>query len=339
MKILYVEDDLSGSLDRLIRLFSKYLDEKTVDDLKRLLADDYGATPDEIKAIVESTNIIEIAYHFPDALRKIMHGYDRYACFIVDRNLIENPYEFREVNEIDRNYTENFYDKFREREGDYLLIWLATKTINPEGMLQKFNFLSAYPTGPNDEIRGVENIQTFIDMKTFKEDQFFEKGSPRMDDLKKKIDKIEVLNTQYENRVYLDILRNNLHEEDAEKFLEVLLEKDERNRIGKNLNEIRIIYEHVMEKFAATIPQCKDDKGKINIHIYFEKLEKNGQINQMLRNYCFTIWQVCSDYGSHKDKRPHKDRIFQPTLNSINSIIYALKEVILWLGDQFKQKK
>ena len=304
MKILYVEDERSGSIDRVLRLFSKYLDEKTVAALKHLSADDYGATPDEIKMLVESTNIIEIADRFPDALRKIKDGYDRYACFIVDRNLIENPYEFSEVHKIDPNYTEALYNKFREREGDYLLSWLGTKTINPEGVLQKFNFLSAFPTGPDDKIRGVENIQTFIDLKTFTEEQFFKKDDPRMDDLKKKIDKIEVLNTQYENRVYLDILRNNLHEEDEEMFLKVLLKKDEENRIRDNLSGIRIIYEHITEKFATTHPQCKDDKG-VDIKRLFSELEKNGQVNQMLRNYCYTIWQVCSDYGAHKDKRPH----------------------------------
>ena len=337
MKILYVEDNLSRSLDLVIRLFSNYLVGKPVDDLKRLIADDYGATPDEIKQIVESTNIVEIADSFPDALRKIMYGYDRYACFIVDRNLIENPYEFREVNGIDPNYTEALCDKFLKREGDYLLIWLATKTINPEVMLQKFNFLSAYPTGPNDEIRGVENIQTFIDMKTFKEDQFFEKGSPRMDDLKKKIDNIRVLNIRYENQVYLDILRNNLHEKYEEMFLNVLLEKDEERRIGNNLKEIRIIYEHILKKFMADIPKRRDEQRKDYINRLFQQLLDKKQINPMLRNYCNTIFNVCSAYGAH-NKNP-EDEIFGPTLNSINSIIYALKEVILWLGEQRQQKK
>jgi len=337
MKILYVEDDLSGSLDRVIRLFSKYLDEKTLKDLNGLSADAYGATPEEIKKIVESTNIIEIADSFPDALHKIMYGYDRYACFIVDRNLIENPYEFRDVNDIDANYTAALYDKFLEREGDYLLTWLATKTRNPEGVLQKFNFLSAFPTGPNDKIRGLENIETFIYMKTFTEDQFFEKDSPRMDDLKKKIDKIEVLNTQYDNRVYLNILRKCLDEKFADHFLRVLSEKDEKARIGDSLKEIRILYEAMLDRLSEIIPdmrnKCSDDYGKIRKGtetIFW--LENNNHISVILKNFFISIWKISSTSGHHALK-------FEPTIDTVNSLVYALKDAILWFGDQCNKKE
>jgi hypothetical protein len=337
MKILYVEDDLSGSIDRVIRLFSKYLDEKTLKDLHGLSADAYGATPDEIKKIIESTNIIEIADRFPDALRKIMHGYDQYACFIVDRNLIENPYEFRDVNNIDPNYTAALYDKFLEREGDYLLTWLATKTRNPEGVLQKFNFLSAFPTGPNDKIRGVENIETFIYMKTFTEEQFFEKDSPRIDDLKKKIDKIEVLNTQYDNRVYLNILRDCLDEKYADLFLRVLSEKDEKTRIGDSLKEIRILYEAMFDRLADIIPDMRNKFSDRYGNIKKDRetifwLENNNHISVILKNFFISIWKICST-GGHPSSR------FKPTIDTVNSLVYALKDVILWFGDQCKQKK
>jgi hypothetical protein len=335
MKILYVEDDLSGSLDRVIRLFSKYLDEKTLKDLNGLSADAYGATPDEIKKVVESTNIIEIADFFPDALRKVMQGHDRYACFIVDRNLIENPYEFKDVNDIDANYTKDLYDKFREREGDYLLTWLATKTINPGGVLQKFNFLSAFPTGEKDQIRGVENIEPFIIMKTFTEDQFFEKDSPRMDVLKEKIDRIEILNTQYENRVYLDILRNGLDEKSADIFLKVLSAKDEKTSIGANLKEIRILYEAMLDRLSEVIPdmrnpKCSDSHG--NIKKGFETivwLEKNNHISVILKNFFISIWKISSASGHHAAK-------CQPTIDTVNSLVYALKDGILWFGAQRK---
>jgi hypothetical protein len=157
--------------------------------------------------------------------------------------------------------------------------------------------------------------------------------------LKERIDNIDVLNIRYENRRYLDVLRNNLHEEDAEMFLKVLLEKDEVFRIGNNLADMRTIYEHILEKFLIDIPQKTDEERSAYMTRFFGQLMKQKQINQMLRNYCFSIWQVCSAYGSHTNKKPDTDKIFQPTLNSINSIIYALKELILWLGEQFQQKK
>ena len=99
MKILYVEDELSKNIPRLIRLFSKYLSKKEIKNLKALEADEtgYGAEPEEIKNIVEKTGLIEIEYRFPDALREVIHNSEKYALFIVDRNLSEIEYEYDEL--------------------------------------------------------------------------------------------------------------------------------------------------------------------------------------------------------------------------------------------------
>jgi hypothetical protein len=328
-----VEDELTKNVDRLRRLFSKYLDENIVVDLQRFEADEYGATPDEIKKLIQSGNIIEIEDRFPDALKKIIHCLDQYACFIVDRNLIENPYNFQEVNRIDNKFSEFLYDKYREREGDYLLNWIGNNAKEPKSILQRFNFLSAYPA---DDMRSLETIKNYFDFGTFTEEQFFDKSNPdALKNLKDKIDNIIVLNIKYENRMYLDILRDNLnkkHKEDEEDFLNLLLEKDDKKRIGNNLAKIRILYEHILQELGETV-QMKDSKDII------EELEKKGRCNKMLRNYCYSIWQICSDYGSHKNKKPETDRIFQPTLNTVMSLIYALKEIILWFGDQCDQSK
>lgn len=189
-----------------------------------------------------------------------------------------------------------------------------------------------------NDVRGKDIIEMYLDLGAFTQEQFFDKSNKfALDKLKYKINHIVSLNTRYENRIYLDILRSNLGEEDVEMFLKVLLEKDDKNQIIANLTKIRIIYEHILEKFETIYPQYKDYKG-IDIKKLFSELEKKGQINQMLRNYCYTIWQVCSDYGAHKDKRP-LDKIFQPTLNTVNSIIFALKEIFLWFGNYCCQLK
>jgi hypothetical protein len=334
MKILYVEDELTKNIDRLRRLFSNYLDESTIAELKRLETDGYGAKPQDIKNIIKAKNIIEIEDRFPDALRKIVYGYDQYACFIVDRNLVENHYDPREVLGIDGNYTETLDKKYRTREGDYLLNWLIMNAKEPKSILRKFHFLTAH----NDsDVRGVDIIEMYLDFGAFTQEQFFDKTS--LDKLKERIDNIAVLNIRYENRLYLDILRNNLHEGDARKFLEILLEKDDPFRIDNNFSRIRTIYEHILEKFEVDIPQREKEERKVYMRRFFAQLATQKKINPMLKGYCDTIWNVCSHYGSHTDKKPDTNRIFQPTLNSINSIIYALKEVILWFGDQFQQKK
>ncbi len=339
MKILYVEDDLSGTIDRLIRLFEKYLNKQAIDNLRILNNDEYGGTTDKIKEVVESTNIIEVADSFPVALQEIVNDYERYACFIVDRNLIDKkPYSFQEINQIDHNYNNALYEKYREREGDYLLVWLGTKSPS---VLQKFNFLSAYP---KDDIRGIETIQTFIDMKKFKEEQFFDKDDEGIVKLKKKIDKIEVLNTQYENRTFLDILRTYLDENNAELFLNVLSGKDEKNRIGANLKDIRKIYEAVLDRFAENHPEMRsvelDKSGKkIKLFNEFNKLKKdattidwlnkNEHINDILRNFFFSFKGICGTDGHPAS--------YQPTINTVNALVYALKDTILWFGDKCRK--
>jgi len=338
MKILYVEDDLSGTLDRLIRLFSKYLNKKAVDDLRSLTNDEYGGTTDEIKEVVESTNIIEIADSFPDALQKLVNDYERYACFIVDRNLIDKkPYSFQEINQIDHNYDEALYEKYREREGDYLLVWLGTKSPS---VLQKFNFLSAYP---KDHIRGIETIQTFIDMKKFKEEQFFDKDDEGIVKLKKKIDSIEALNIQEDNRIYLDILSCNLHAKDADLFLQVLLRKDDQSLIVDNIKIIRNLLDGMLKKLEKIIPNMKEKcSGYGNEKRYGKKKtidwlagEKyaNGEVRHMdslMQNFSKSIWIISSD-AIHD--------LIKPTTNTLNSLVYAMKDVLLWFGDQCNQKK
>lgn len=335
MKILYIEDELTKNIDRLRRLFSYYLDEKIISELKRLENDEYGAKPQEIKNIIESTNIIDMEDRFPDAMRRIVHSSEQYDCYIVDRNLVENQYEFSEVAAIDQNYNETLHKKYQTREGDYLLNWLIINSKEPKSTLMKFHFLTAYN---ENDVRGKDIIEMYLDFGAFTGEQFFDKSNQSaLDKLKYKIDHIVGLNIRYENRRYLDILRENLGEEDAELFLKVLLEKDDKTQIIENLTKIRIIYEHILEKFETIYPQYKDHKG-MDIKKLFSELEKKGQINKMLRNYCYTIWQVCSDYGAHKDKRP-LDKIFQPTLNTVNSIIFALKEIFLWFGNYCCQLK
>lgn len=89
MKILYVEDELTKNIDRLRLLFSHYLDETTIAALKRLEANEYGATPQEIKNLFRSTNIIEIEDRFPSSgwpcLNPNLGYYLEYPRYVIER--------------------------------------------------------------------------------------------------------------------------------------------------------------------------------------------------------------------------------------------------------------
>lgn len=343
MKILYIEDELTKNIDRLRGLFSHYLDEKIISELKRLETDEYGAKPQEIKDIIKATNIIEIEDRFPDAMRKIVHGNEQYDCYIVDRNLVENPYEFSEVSAIDQNYNETLHKKYQTREGDYLLNWLIINSKEPRNTLRKFHFLTAYN---ENDVRGKDIIEMYLDFGAFTQEQFFDKGNkPALDKLKYKIDHIVALNIRYENRIFLDILRTYLDEKYAERFLKVLIEKDEKKRIGDNLMEIRVIYEAMLDRFAKDHPEMRSVElnksgKKIKLFNEFNKLKKdattidwlnkNEHINDILRNFFFSFKGICGE-SVHPSS-------YQPTINTVNALVYALKDTILWFGDKCRKQ-
>ena len=337
MKILYVEDELSKNIPRVIRLFSKHLSKKEIKNLKTLEANEtgYGAEPQEIKEIVEKKGLIEVEYRFPDALQKIIQHIDKYALFIIDRNLSEIEYEYDELRQIDATHNEDQYDKFFEREGDYLLHKLLYKGVN---VLTKFYFLTAYPAP--DEIRGADDLKTLVDFGKFHAENFIEKGdNEQIEKLKSIIENIKILNLQEENKQYLNILRNKMDEETAEGFLKILDEKDERMRIGDNLKDIRIMYEKILLVCSQKIPDmksnCTDKHGNlIKGQQTIDWLSKSGYLNSIIRNFFFSINKICSDFGAHQNLENSQ---YEPTLNTVNSLVYALKDVILWFGKACSQ--
>jgi len=172
MKILYVEDELSKNIPRIIRLFSKFLDDKSIQVLQEIEADNYGVEPKAIKEIIETSSFVEIDYCFPDALKKVIQHPEHYALFLVDRNLEESEYSFEEVAKIDVKYNETQHQRFRKREGDYLLQKLVFTGID---VLSKFYFLTAYPN--SDQIRESHEIETLLNFGQFNSENFIEKGN------------------------------------------------------------------------------------------------------------------------------------------------------------------
>jgi hypothetical protein len=331
MRILFIEDEISKNIPRIIRLFSKYLGKDRIKLLNDLAADEWGAEPHEIKAIVEETGIIEIEHRFPESLAKIIHKHQTYALFIVDRNLSAAEYNFEEANKIDPGFTERLYeDYYFEREGDYLLHKLALLNV---GVKEKFYFLTAYSA--EEELRGEQDhIKHLIEhIKDFKRENIIEKGA--VEKLIKIIDDTPVLQIQHQNQYYLGILRQHIGEETSEAFLTILCNKDKQDQINRNLASLRNIYQAVLECCPKKIPEMLEnqnctDKGKLVLGgktIIW--LSDNQHTNNILRNFMFSIYKITSDFGSHPGKTTH---ISKPTTDTVNALVYAMKDFIRWFG-------
>lgn len=325
MKILYVEDELSKNIPGIIRLFEKYLGKKRIGKLKELEEDEsgYAADPDEIKRIVEETNLVEVEYRFPDALRKIISHHERYALIIIDRNLAEYGYDFEEVVKIDPAYSDSQYERFFEREGDYLL----HKLVYESDVMSRFYLLTGNSIY-SDPIRGYDDVKTLIEFGKFSKNNFFEKGNEA--GLQKIIEDVPILNLQNENKFYLGILRKNMSDKTAENFLNILGEKDEIQRISSNLTEMRKIYEQMMKECSERIPDmkgnCTDSYGNVIMGKQtMDWLSSNRHINTVIRNFLFSIKAITSEFGAHPN-------IEDATTDTVNSLVYALKDVITWFG-------
>jgi hypothetical protein len=249
MKILFVEDELSRNIPRVVRLFEKFLGNSRIDRLNALEADPsgYGATPEEIKAIIDETGIVEAEFRFPEALRKISSYHDRYALFIVDRNLGEGDYRYQDALAADPDFSESHYEKYHEREGDYLLWKLAFR--NSEVARRSFFFMTAYDAGY--ELKSAAGLQEFIDnLGAFKANNFIEKGNENhLERLKGIIENHRSLHLISDHQHHLNLVRKYLDEETAERFAKILLEKDEPKRIYDNLNEIRQVAQNFLRGF------------------------------------------------------------------------------------------
>lgn len=181
MKILYVEDELAQNIPRITRLFGKYLGQQRVKQLEKLERDTsgFGATPEEIKRIVEESHLLQVEYRFPEALLEIISNYYQYTMFIIDRNLLENTYTLKEVQAIEPGYDKTYDDRYAGREGDYLLLKLIFKlTLSGHAnFLEHVYFLTVY--SPEYELRSREEIERLIDLRRFKAQNFIEKGSSK----------------------------------------------------------------------------------------------------------------------------------------------------------------
>ncbi len=331
MKILYVEDELSKNIPRITLLFSKYLGREAVRNLKSLEEDEsgYGEDPEGIKRIVEETNLIEVEYRFPKALDKIVHNHQKYDLFIVDRNLIEGEYDCEEARGIDPSFDDVQCDKHVGREGDYLFYVLAF--VKKTDVRRKFYFLTAYSDEQN-QIRGSEIIGTLINLREFSESNLIEKGN--VDDFKRLQDIIEnnkILNLKNENMRYLNILRTNINNEASEDFMGVLKNKDDKNRdvIKDNLTKIRIIYERILRTCSEIIPNmkanCTNQYGNIVLSGQtITWLHDNGHIDDIARQFCYTVNKIGS-LGPHPNGNPSTD--------TVNAIVYSLKDIIARFGN------
>lgn len=331
MKILYVEDELKKNISGIIQLFEKYLGEDIVLKLEELMNDAYSGDED-IKNVIEQCDFIEVAYNFPDAIKKVKIQPHLFSLFIIDCNLSEQPYEITELREIAPEYDDEKKERYNQREGEFLLnILSANKEI--VDLREKFYFLSAYSAS--------SNILSLIDNGTITKNNYIEKGSQEGKTflIRKVIEKNKNLLVKLTNKSYIDVLEN-IDSNLRSSFISLLINKNNETRIRENCQIIRMISEKIYTKIA------KDNKvpsnifvdrypDQINIRpfIYWINDKRKFNSNSIIEYEMLAIQSICSDiiHGGING--------YQPTIDTVNYLVYALKDIILWYSQDKINKK
>ena len=108
-KIMFVEDQISENIPRLLQLFGKYLSDSEKQALLDAENNQMGANGDDIREILANNQILEVFDSFVSVLEHIRNlttvELDKYDMFILDRNLTGGRgYSSQEIQQIDRGF-------------------------------------------------------------------------------------------------------------------------------------------------------------------------------------------------------------------------------------------
>ena len=329
MKILYVEDELSKQIDTILSIFNQILGDGLKKELRALMDDESGrgASPEQIKEIIEKSNRLDVCDSFPEALRIVTNFADDYDLFIVDRNLTEVEYLPEDVQKINASFSDELWDKYFGREGDWLLNVLSD-IIDTR---KQFYFLTAYT---DDDII-IEKNSSLSEQGRFHRDQVIKKGEfDQLKFLKKKIKKHPSIMIRHKNQDIIDILQNEFGDAAVNEFIEII--KRGPSLFG-TAKEIRIFFENrilrgIARKKKVDEEKCFNEKGGINISgfVWWLREPNYDDDTQQWKFGCNTV--IFSEISSIKDIGHQGSHEKIVTTDTVNHLIYGLKEIIRWYG-------
>ena len=325
-KIMFVEDEISSNIPRLLKLFDKYFSDAEKRALKDAENNPMGANGDDIREILAKNPVLEVYDSFKQVLTHIRSltadELGKYDMFILDRNLTGGMgYNSQEVKQIDKGFDDM---KYTEREGDYLALQLHLKGCP---IKEKVFFYSAYKTMSF----GVTEIEQMVGYGTFFEDNFFEKGLPEP--------LIELINNRpraaifAEHRDVFGIIYNaELGIEDA--VMRILLES--RKDDAQITTDFRTVihsclkYMAKYEQFWYKVPYQDKKLGEM-IGMLDRGDEGNesssvpGRTPAHIRDFFENINHIVNVYEAHK--------IYEaPSHYAVKALANEVLEIISWIG-------
>lgn len=150
---------------------------------------------------------------------------------------------------------------------------------------------------------------------------------------------------------YAEILKTKIGERASDKFIHLLskIDSEDPEIITENLGSIRNILENILTNVAEnfnTPERCWNKKNTTQIVVksiiawinpWNKETNKNNykyNSNSIIKSFMYGIHDIASDFAAHEDLKDCKEMIkptgYQPTMNTVNAMIYELKDIILW---------
>ena len=330
-KIMFVEDELSSNIPRLLQLFGKYLSEAEKTALQDAENNPMGANGEDIREILADNLVIEVFDSFKQVLAHIQNltpdELEKYDMFILDRNLTRGMgYSLQEIQQIDKGFDNN---KYWEREGDYLALQLHLKDCP---IKEKVFFYSAYKTMGF----GATEIEQMVGYGTFFLDNFFDKGNPGA--------LIELINHQQRASLFAEhrdvfgiIAKADLGIEEA--VMRILLEAQKADAKltmdWRTAIDACLKYMVNYERFWFTQPYQNIERGKL-IGMLDRGDEKAdpalpGRTPAHIRDFFEHINHIVNVYPAHN---VYEDKLYSPY--TVKALAYELLEIITWIGANCK---
>ncbi len=346
-KILYIEDELTRNIATIRKFFEPVLrkDKRILSALSELENSDRPFPEDVIEAC-EPCSELDIAHTFPRALELVIKNHEFYDLVIIDRNLSQYQYVdelekmVNKLTDVGQSYTEERILEFHEREGDLLLQVLVKLDLSYK---DKVYYLTA---NTSDALRGSPQLQTLIDVDSFRKDHIIEKGSPREKLIRDILSDMRAFEIQNSYRTQCDILRKHLEEDSVNQFITIVKHYKKDYRRGF-VFELRNLLENLLKKVAHSLGKYDADywehetqKNQLRVSklIYhgLSDYDKNKNIgyNAVIQNACFSIHKISSECIHSISRSVDIENINTHILThyTMNTLINQICDVILWFG-------
>jgi predicted transcriptional regulator len=336
-KILYIEDEIE--ILTVLDIFGRVLPQGVRDELasvdEELRETGRAVNPARVKDIVGQSGTVQVEYRFPDALRAIQDDHEDFAIYIIDRNLGTSNYRDSELSLPPSVVFDP--GKYENRQGDFLLNFLLGR------LREDADRVYLHTANRTDQLRCRDDLAPILDLGVFSESHILDKsdeGKRQLRDIVKRATRISI---RIENSATCRILESQLGDSALSQFYQVMenRESDDSEVIGNTLSALRNVLETMLKSLAEKklAPQSiRDERGRLHYlydtqgklqisEMIKEWIKDNPDLlsNRMIVEFLFSIWGICSAFGSHNDPTD-----FPPTANTVISLSYALKEIVSW---------